>query len=224
MLVGLIAPQDMAADILPWALDGFLKAQPDASPDQLQITGVTLPGEDPNTTGGGRMAFDAFINQADGDTRFAIGCLDGRQRAAIASQLLDANLVPGSLFHPTTNIRMDVTIGEGAIMGPATELTANLSIGKFFFCQGLTYVAHDCKVGDFVTLDRSVGVNGNIFLGDFVHIGNSVVIRPGTLEAPTQIGAGARLADGSVVTKDVPADAVVLGNPAKPITENQPGA
>lgn len=54
---------------------------------------------------------------------------------------------------------------------------------------------------------------GNIFIEDNVFIGmNSLIIKPVT------IGKGAIIGAGSVVTKDIPQDAIVGGNPAKIIS------
>lgn len=51
---------------------------------------------------------------------------------------------------------------------------------------------------------------GNIIIGDNVFIGmNTLIIKPVT------IGKGALIGAGSVVTKDIPENAIVGGNPAK---------
>ena len=51
-----------------------------------------------------------------------------------------------------------------------------------------------------------------IIIGDHVWIGKNVTIMKGVT-----IGDGAVVGAGSVVTKDVPFNTVVAGNPAKPI-------
>lgn len=49
-----------------------------------------------------------------------------------------------------------------------------------------------------------------IFIGDDVWIGNHVTILPGVT-----VGDGAVIGAGTIVNKDVPAYAVIVGNPAK---------
>ncbi len=70
-----------------------------------------------------------------------------------------------------------------------------------------------CVSSDFHGLDphrRENYKSASVHIGDDVFIGNNVTILKGVT-----IGGGATIAAGAVVTKDVPANAVVGGNPAK---------
>ena len=49
-------------------------------------------------------------------------------------------------------------------------------------------------------------------IGRFARVGANATLLPGVV-----IGAGALVGAGAVVTKDVPADTVVVGNPARPL-------
>lgn len=51
---------------------------------------------------------------------------------------------------------------------------------------------------------------GKIFIGNYVYIGANAVVLPGVT-----IGDNSLIAAGSVVTKSIPANVVVAGNPAK---------
>jgi acetyltransferase-like isoleucine patch superfamily enzyme len=75
-------------------------------------------------------------------------------------------------------------------------------------------------VGDRVELGSNVRVLASddgreptpIWIGDGAWIGHGVTIRAGV-----RIGKRADVGEGSVVCDDVPADAVVAGNPARPL-------
>ena len=53
-------------------------------------------------------------------------------------------------------------------------------------------------------------ITANVIIGDYVWIGRRVIVLPGV-----QIGKGAVVGAGSIVSKDIPDYAVAVGNPAK---------
>ena len=105
-------------------------------------------------------------------------------------------------------------IGEGAIICPFVTITSNACIGKNFHANIYSYVAHDCVIGDNVTFAPAVRCNGNVIIEDNVYIGTGAIIFQGKPGRPLVIGENSVIAAGSVVTKSVPKNMTVFGNPA----------
>ena len=121
---------------------------------------------------------------------------------AIPSRVYFANLQNISLGN-------DVSIASGVWLEASTN--GCISIGnRCAIASGARFITttHDCDVLPI----SSVGVNESIIVGDDVWIGTAALILPGV-----HVNDGAVVAAGAVVTKDVPANSVVGGVPAKEI-------
>jgi sugar O-acyltransferase (sialic acid O-acetyltransferase NeuD family) len=109
----------------------------------------------------------------------------------------------------------DLMMGPGSILCPFVTLTSNIRIGRGFHANIYSYVAHDCVIGDYVTFAPAVKCNGNVVIEDEAYLGTGCVLRQGQPGAPLVIGARAVVGMGAVVTRSVPPDTTVIGNPAR---------
>ncbi|EMT46447.1 MULTISPECIES: sugar O-acetyltransferase [Anoxybacillus] len=86
----------------------------------------------------------------------------------------------------------EIRIGDNCLIGPGAHIyTATHPIDPLKRASGLEY-------------------GKPVIIGDHVWIGGGAIINPGV-----KIGNNVVIASGSVVTKDVPDDVVIGGNPAK---------
>jgi sugar O-acyltransferase (sialic acid O-acetyltransferase NeuD family) len=159
------------------------------------------------------LSLAAFAADVAAVKNICIAVANGGIRTKLVEQCKAAGLAFFSVSHATHVQMDDVTIGEGALFSPFTTVTSNVRIGRHFHCNLYSYVEHDCVIGDFVTFAPAVRCNGNVTIGDGAYIGAGAVIRQGLT-----IGAGATVGMGAVVTKDVPAGEIWVGNPAAPIS------
>lgn len=134
------------------------------------------------------------------------------------------------------------SIGDGTKVWQFTVILKNARIGRNCNICAHTLIENDVVIGDNVTVKSGVYIWDGTLIGDNVFIGPCVTftndkmprskIYPGEfskiiIEDHASIGANATLLPGitigkhamvgagAVVTKDVPAYAVVVGNPAK---------
>ena len=159
------------------------------------------------------LSMDEFF-RLEGRKYFTVAVGDGAEREAMVAKVAD-RAKPLTIFAPQAIILDCNDIGIGSVFCPNTMVTSNVRIGKFFQCNIYAYVAHDCIIGDFVTFAPGVRCNGRVHIDDYAYIGTNAIIRQGTAEKPLRIGKGAVIGMGAVVTKDVPAGATVVGNPAR---------
>lgn len=149
-----------------------------------------------------------------------------------------AQRFPGVKFYnpQLTEVQEDVQIGADSRVGSMTLIHQGANIG-----QGVTIGSHcnicACRIGDRVSIQTACHITRGVVIEDDVFIGPGVVtlndkltgndltypricrgakIGGGSVILPgVTIGENATVGAGSVVTKDVPAGATVVGNPAK---------
>lgn len=101
-------------------------------------------------------------------------------------------------------------LGRDVFIGPLAQLSPDVTIGNHCSVFGNAFVGHDSKIGEFCHLATNSVVGSSVTVGNGVHIGSNSVIRE-----HIRIGDYSIIGAGAVVVKDVPENAVVVGNPAK---------
>lgn len=198
--------------------------------DELMRGGVTLT--DPATTYvevGVRVAPDTVIHpntHLQGDTQIGDDCI-------IGPNAILRNTTVGPRCRILNSVVEDASLGADVRVGPfghlraGARLDSGVHMGNFGEVKN-SYLGPGTRMGHFSYVgDTTVGANANIgagtvtcnYDGERKHatsIGESAFIGSGAmLVAPLTIGPGAKIGAGSVVTHDVPPNAVVYGVPAR---------
>ncbi|MGC2724372.1 MAG: acyltransferase [Candidatus Acidiferrales bacterium] len=124
------------------------------------------------------------------------------------------------------------TVGDGTKIGAFVEIQKNATVGNYckisshtFICEGVT-IEDGVFLGHSVTFindsyPRAIAADGQLQTEADWKVEKTVVKKGAsigsgsTILANVTIGENAIVGAGSVVTKDVPANAIVAGNPAK---------
>ena len=170
--------------------------------------GRTIPGNSP---------LHQVMHRVSQEALRITGELNGRYHAPeqvreLLGQLTGAPVAESVRVFPplTSDFGRNITLGERIF----------INAGCRFQDQGGVRIGDDCLIGHntvFATLNHDLDPSRRadmhpapIVLGRNVWIGANVTILPGV-----RIGDNAVVAAAAVVTKDVPADAVVVGAPAR---------
>lgn len=107
----------------------------------------------------------------------------------------------------TVYIGSNSGIGINASIGCGTRIGSNVMMGP----EVLIYTQNHCiSRVDVPMIQQGYTPNSPVTIGDDVWIGARVIILPGV-----SIGSGSVLGAGTIIARDVPPRAVVVGNPAR---------
>jgi bifunctional UDP-N-acetylglucosamine pyrophosphorylase / glucosamine-1-phosphate N-acetyltransferase len=146
-------------------------------------------------------------------------CEIGNNVTIVMSKLDHATMRDGSRCGPYAHLRLGATIGEGAKIGNYVEVK-NAVLGKKAAAAHLTYLG-DANIGAGTNVGAgTITCNYDGFGKHRTEIGENVFVGSNsTLVAPITIGEGALIAAGSVITQDVPADALGVGRGRQEVKE-----
>ncbi|MGM9662719.1 MAG: glucosamine-1-phosphate N-acetyltransferase [Oscillospiraceae bacterium] len=154
-----------------------------------------------------------------GPNSMVTNCTVGEGTVVNQSQINDSTIGKNVRIGPFAYIRPGCTVADGAKIGDFVELK-NSAIGEKTSVSHLTYIG-DSDVGAGVNF--GCGTITTNYDGDKKYrcaIGDRSFIGCNTnLVAPVRVGAGAYIAAGTTVTKDVPDDALAIGRSEQTVKE-----
>jgi bifunctional UDP-N-acetylglucosamine pyrophosphorylase/glucosamine-1-phosphate N-acetyltransferase len=126
------------------------------------------------------------------------------------SHLEGATIAAGARIGPYARLRPGAEIGRDAHIGNFVEVK-KATIGQGAKANHLTYIG-DASIGAKTNIGAgTITCNYDGYEKHLTEIGSDVFVGSNSaLVAPVKIGDGANIAAGSVITKDVPADALAV--------------
>jgi len=115
-----------------------------------------------------------------------------------------------NIIHKNCWLSNNVMLGRGNIIYPGASINYEAAVCNFTTLNMNVSVGHNCLINDFSTLSPGVNIAGFTDVGESTFLGIGSCSKQGhTIGSKSTIGAG------TVIIKDVPAGATVVGNPGR---------
>lgn len=157
---------------------------------------------------------DLFAEKFLAGRHYALSMGDNNIRADLFARITAQGGSCPSLIHPTSIVSRFSSIGNGCQLHAYTAVQAHAHIAENCIIAAHGLICHDTRIGphSFIAAKATAGA--------YTHIGERVFMELSSVSIPNKakvIGNGAVIGAGAVVSRDVAADSVVVGNPAHPL-------
>jgi UDP-2-acetamido-3-amino-2,3-dideoxy-glucuronate N-acetyltransferase len=126
-----------------------------------------------------------------------------------------SHIMPGCVIGENCNIGQNVVISPEVVLGRNVKIQNNVSLYTGVTCGDDVFLGPSCVFTNVTNPRSAVNRRGQY---SKTHVGNGASIGANaTIVCGHDIGAFAFIGAGAVVTKNVPAYALLVGNPAKQI-------
>lgn len=162
---------------------------------------------------------DLFGRESLKGMNFLLTMGDNRIRADLVSRILAKGGCVPTLIHPTAVISHFANISEtGVSIYPFSYVQADSVVGRNTVILSHVNISHNVTIGEncFFAGGSTIGAYANVC--DNVFVGQGALVISSKVKC---IGKNAFIGARSLVTKDVPENAVVAGSPAQVIKMNE---
>ena len=126
------------------------------------------------------------------------------------------------ILHPDLVNLYECRIGSDCRIGPFVEIQRDVSIGDACQIQSHSFVCSKVRIGNGVFVGHGVMFVNDRYPPRFesrdwdeIVVEDNVAIGSNATILPVRIGANSIIGAGAVVTRDVPANSIATGNPAR---------
>ncbi len=131
-------------------------------------------------------------------------------RARIVAALSLAPERFATVVHPGASLGRDAIVGPGTVVLAGVVATTGVRVGAHVALMPQVVLTHDVAVSSFATLATAVNLAGGVRIGCGAYLGAGTMVRQGLT-----VGAWAMTGMGALVLRDVPAERLWYGTPAR---------
>ena len=144
------------------------------------------------------------------DSHLAVCALGTTRRHLFVERARELGMRFATIVHPAARVSRTANFGDGTIISPGAVIAAYTEIGSHVIVNRGSMVGHHVRIDDYATIGPGVNLAGGVSIGRraFVGMGANVL-------ETLNVGEGAVIGAGSVVTREVPSRARVMGIPAR---------
>jgi sugar O-acyltransferase (sialic acid O-acetyltransferase NeuD family) len=148
----------------------------------------------------------------------AIG--DNYKRQAMSERLHShcPEIIFPHLVDPTAVVASDAQLAPGVVVMAQAHVGAGCVLGEGSLLNTRASLDHDSRMDAYASLAPGVVTGGRVLIGR-----GSAICLGALLSNNLQIGAGTVVGAGSLVLRDLPADVLAYGTPARVVRNRQPG-
>lgn len=157
-----------------------------------------------------RYKFNDFKLERFRELQFipTLGYLSKNLKYQVLNYLGENNYTIFSFIHPTAFVSKNAKIGRGVIIYPLCNIDQGVTVDDGSIILNSSVIAHDTYVGKCSYLAPGVCLSGFINIGELCFIGSAA-----TVANNITVGKNSTIAIGTCLTKDIPENSFVIGNP-----------
>ena len=146
----------------------------------------------------------------------AMGIGEPAIREKLFAKIKQDNISTPTLIHPDVYIPESTSVGTGVVIQYGSFISCDVSIKNYVYIQPQCNIGHDDILEEGCMLAGFSNLGGLVHIGRWTYLGLSCVVKQ-----LITIGEYSIIGMGAVVYKDIPDNMIAMGNPARPMANNE---